>query len=51
MKKVAEKKEPRKPAPGIPIENKILKELVLMNDTLNGMKNILDSMWRERKPE
>ena len=31
-------------------EDRMLRELILMNDTLNGIKNILDNMWRERRP-
>ncbi len=50
MNKTTENKVPKKPVPVIPTDEKILQELKLMNDTLNGIKNILDNMWRERRP-
>ena len=45
-----EKKPEKKPVPEVPTEAKILQQLELMNDTLNGIKNILDNIWRERRP-
>ena len=44
-------KTEKKPVPEIPTDEKILQELKLVNDTLNGIKNILDNMWRERRPQ
>ena len=51
MEKTAEKKPTEKSTPVRPTDYKILQELILMNDTLNGIKNILDNMWRDRRPQ
>ena len=51
MAEKTEKKPTKPPAPEVTVEYKILQELKLMNDTLNGMKNILNNIWRERRPQ
>ena len=50
MPKKPEKKSAKKPDPVVPTDYKILQELKNANDTLNGIKEILDNMWRERQP-
>ena len=41
----------KKPVYKVTTENKILKELKHMNDTLIEIKDIMDNIWRERRPQ
>ena len=49
-KKVEKPKKASETSKVIPTDYKILQELKTMNDTLREMKEILDNIWRERRP-
>ncbi len=51
MEKTTGKKLAKTPAPVVTDEYKILQELKNMNDNLKEIKEILDNMWRERRPQ
>uniref|UniRef100_A0A6M3XT19 Uncharacterized protein n=1 Tax=viral metagenome TaxID=1070528 RepID=A0A6M3XT19_9ZZZZ len=40
----------KKPVPVVPTDYKMLQELKHMNETLIEIKDILDNMWRDRRP-
>lgn len=51
MKKKPEgAKAVKKPVPVVPTDYKMLQELKTMNDTLREIKDIMDGIWRERRP-